>query len=172
MADDPMPASPPAGSAPQPIPPPPLTVKAQYVKDLSFENPRAPQNLMQQIAPEIQISINVNLQRLAETDYEVALTVTAEAKQGGEPLFTVELVYAGVLSIGPMPQEHMRPMLLIEGPRLLFPFARNIVAEVVRDGGFPPLYLQPVDFVELYRREIASQQQVRPATAPSTTTPQ
>ncbi len=150
---------------------PSLIIKAQYIKDLSFENPRAPQSLQSgQAPPEIQLSINVGLQRLAEADYEVALRMNAEAKLGADALFTVELLYAGVMGVGPIPQEHIRPLLLIEGPRLLFPFARNIIADAVRDGGFPPLFIQPVDFVELYRREIAAQQ-TRP-TAPSTTTPQ
>ena len=136
----------------------PLTIKAQYVKDLSFENPRAPQSLQTlQGPPAIQISVNVGAQHIQAQDYEVSLTINAEAKSNGQPLFVVELNYAGVFGIGPVPQEHMRPLLLIEGPRLLFPFARNIIADATREGGYPPLLMQPVDFVDLYRREIAQQ---------------
>jgi len=151
---------------------PALAVKAQYVKDLSFENPRAPQSLAQQISPEIRIAINVGLQPLSGNDYEVTLTINAEAKMAAEALFTVELVYAGVFAVGPIPTEHVRPVLLIEGPRLLFPFARNIIADSVRDGGFPPLFLQPVDFYELYRREVASQQARANPPPPSSPLPQ
>ena len=137
----------------------PITIRAQYVKDLSFENPRAPASIQSlQSPPSIEVTVNVGAQHLSEQDYEVTLTISASAKSESEPLFVVELTYAGVVTIGQVPQEHMRPLLLIEGPRLLFPFARNIVAEATREGGFPPLLLQPIDFVELYRREIAQQQ--------------
>lgn len=135
-----------------------LVVKAQYVKDLSFENPKAPHSFQtMQTQPAIQIGINVKAQHLGAQDYEVALVVNAEAKSGADTIFLVELNYAGVFGLASVPAEHMRPLLLIEGPRLLFPFARNIIAEATREGGFPPLLLQPVDFAELYRREIAQQ---------------
>lgn len=137
----------------------PLVIKAQYVKDLSFENPRGAANL-QAVAgqPAIEVSVNVGAQHIAGQDYEVTITISAEAKAGGERIFLVELTYGGVVGLGTVPLEHMRPLLLIEGPRLLFPFARNIIADATREGGFPPLLLQPIDFVELYRREIAQQQ--------------
>jgi preprotein translocase subunit SecB len=142
----------------------PITVKTQYVKDLSFENPKAPQSLQaMQATPSIQISVNVGAQHLAEQDYEVTIVINAEAKTGEETLFVVELTYAGVFGLGQVAPEHVRPLLLIEGPRLLFPFARNVVAHATREGGFPPLLIQPVDFVELYRREITQQGQGRPA---------
>ena len=102
--------------------------------------------------------MNVGAQHLVDQDYEVTLVISASAKMGSEPLFMVELTYGGVVTLGQVPQEHMRPLLLIEAPRLLFPFARNIVADATREGGFPPLLLQPIDFVELYRRELAQQQ--------------
>ena len=143
---------------------PPLVVKAQYVKDLSFENPRAPVSFQGlQSPPSIQVSVNVGAQRLADPDYEVVLTINAEAKTGNDALFLVELTYGGIVALGNVPPEHVRPLLLIEVPRLLFPFARNIIAEATREGGFPPLLIQPVDFVELYRREIAQQQIARQA---------
>jgi len=156
------------GSAPGPAQAPsqtpqagqiPIAVKSQYIKDLSFENPRAPASFQTlQSPPTIEVTVNVGAQHLAEQDYEVTLVISASAKTGSEPLFMVELTYGGVVTLGQVPQEHMRPLLLIEAPRLLFPFARNIVADATREGGFPPLLLQPIDFVELYRRELAQQQ--------------
>jgi preprotein translocase subunit SecB len=136
----------------------PLTIKAQYIKDLSFENPRAPQSFqVYQTPPSIQISVNVGAHHIQAQDYEVSIKINVDAKASDQPLFVVELDYAGVFTLGTVPQEHMRPLLLIEGPRLLFPFARNIIADATREGGYPPLFMQPVDFVELYRREIAQQ---------------
>lgn len=144
--------------------PPPLMIKAQYVKDLSFENPRAPVSFQGlQTPPSIQVSVNVGAQRLADSDYEVVLTINAEAKTGNDVLFLVELTYGGIVAIGNVPPEQIRPLLLIEVPRLLFPFARNVIAEATREGGFPPLLIQPVDFFERYRREIAQQQTARQA---------
>ena len=141
----------------------PLVVKAQYIKDLSFENPRAPASFQtMQGPPAIDVTVNVGAQHLREQDYEVTLVISVSAKMDNEPLFMVELNYCGIVTLGQVPAEHMRPLLLIEGPRLLFPFARNIVADATREGGFPPLLLQPIDFVELYRREVAQQQQTRP----------
>jgi len=135
-----------------------LTIKAQYVKDLSFENPRAPASFQPlQTPPGIEVSVNVAARHLGAQDYEVTLTINASAKSLGESVFVAELTYGGVVALGPVPQEHMRPLLLIEAPRLLFPFARNIIADATRDGGFPPLLLQPIDFVELYRRELSQQ---------------
>lgn len=144
--------------------PPPLMIKAQYVKDLSFENPRAPVSFQGlQSAPSIQVSVNVGAQRLADSDYEVVLTINAEAKTGDDVLFLVELAYGGIVAVGNVPPEQTRPLLLIEVPRLLFPFARNVIADATREGGFPPLLIQPVDFFERYRREIAQQQTARQA---------
>lgn len=141
----------------------PLIIRAQYVKDLSFENPRAPLGVPGfQGQPAIQISVNVGAQHLQNQDYEVVLVINAEAKADDQVLFVVELSYGGVFGLGSVPQEHIRPLLLIEGPRMLFPFARNIIAEATREGGYPPLLMQPVDFVELYRREIAQQQAQAP----------
>ncbi len=138
--------------------PPPFVIKAQYVKDLSFENPRAPTSLQGlQTPPSIQVSVKVSGQRLANADYEVMLTISAEAKTGDEALFLVELTYGGIVTLGNVAPEYVRPLLFIEAPRLLFPFARNVIADATREGGFPPLLIQPVDFMELYRREIAQQ---------------
>ena len=132
-----------------------LNTLAQYVKDYSLENPRAPMSLQgQQEQPEISISVNVNAQALGETEYEVSIKLEAEAKTKDDVLFNVELLYAGVFRITGVPAEHIHPVVLIECPRLLFPFARQIVAEGTRDGGFPPLMIDPVDFAALYRQRV------------------
>jgi preprotein translocase subunit SecB len=147
----------------QQIPPQPgaetaqrLVVNAQYIKDLSFENPRAPQSLQQQqAAPAVDINVDVNAQPLGGEAYEVVLTVNASAKVNNEALFILELVYGAVITVQNVPQEMMPPVLLVEAPRLLFPFARNIVAEATQNGGFPPLLINPIDFTELLRRNAA-----------------
>lgn len=134
---------------------PPITVHAQYIKDLSFENPRSPQSLMQNAQPQLSLDVKVRARNLEGRTYEVALVVEAEAKTGeDEPVFLLELVYGGVFSLGELPEEHVGPLLLIECPRLLFPFARAIVANTTREAGFPPLSIAPVDFVALYRQQI------------------
>lgn len=138
---------------------PSLNVLAQYIKDFSFENPNAPQSLRpRDKAPEIQININVNPTPLSETDFEVELKLEAAAKDGEEVLFNVELIYGGIFRIQGIPQEQMQPLVLIECPRLLFPFARNIVADATRNGSFPPLMIDPVDFAQLYQSRMAEQQ--------------
>ena len=146
------------GSPPEAAPPPQLNVLAQYTKDLSFENPNAPASLApQQQQPAINIQINVNANGVAENDYEVALSVEGKAESGGKVMFSFELIYAGVFRILNVPKENLHPLVMIECPRLLFPFAREIIATAVRDGGFPPLMLDPVDFVGLYRQNMERQ---------------
>ncbi len=139
---------------------PPLVVNGQYVKDLSFEVPGSPAiyGEMQGQAPNIPIHVDVNVAPLKDNAFEVTLHLRVEAHlQDKRPVFIVELAYAGVFSIN-APAEHVQPMLLIECPRLLFPFARNIVADMTREGGFPPLLIQPIDFVQLYRARVESAQ--------------
>ena len=139
-------------------PPPQLNVLAQYTKDLSFENPNAPASLgQQQQQPAINIQINVGANALAENDFEVVLSIEGKAETGGSVMFSFELAYAGVFRIQNVPKENLHPLVMIECPRLLFPFAREIIATSVRDGGFPPLMLDPVDFVSLYRQNMARQ---------------
>jgi len=138
---------------------PQLNVLAQYVKDLSFENPNAPRSLQQQQqAPSINIQINVNAKPLAESEYEVDLKIEGRAETPGLFLFSFDLLYAGVFRILNVPQENLHPVIMIECPRLLFPFARELIANAVRNGGFPPLMIDPVDFVSLYRQKLAEQQ--------------
>jgi preprotein translocase subunit SecB len=145
---------------------PQLNVLAQYVKDLSFENPNAPRSLQQQQSqPQINIQINVNAKPLVEKDYEVELKIEGRAEVPGLLLFSFELLYAGVFRIVNVPQESLHPVIMVECPRLLFPFARELVATAVRNGGFPPLMIDPVDFVSLYRQKLESQQPSAPPTA-------
>ena len=156
--------------APQAAPPqgaPKFSVLAQYTKDMSFENPNAPRTLgPQQTAPNINIQINVNARQLAPTDYEVTLMLEGGAGQGGDTIFKFELSYAGVFRVENFPSDQVQPVVMIEGPRILFPFARQIVADAVRGGSYPPLYIDPIDFHALYLQRLAAaggQQQVRPA---------
>lgn len=143
---------------------PQLNVVAQYVKDFSFENPNAPQSLgPSQEQPQIGIQINVTANPLSDTDIEVVLKLEGKAENKAGILFNFELEFAGVFRIRNVPQESLNAVVLIECPRLLFPFAREIVATSVRNGGFPPLLLDPVDFVSLYRQKMA---QIQPANAP------
>ena len=146
------------GTPPEAAPPPQLNVLAQYTKDLSFENPNAPASLApQQQQPAINIQINVNANNVGQDDYEVALSVEGKAENAGKVMFSFDLAYAGVFRIVNVPKENLHPLVMIECPRLLFPFAREIIATAVRDGGFPPLMLDPVDFVGLYRQNMERQ---------------
>ncbi len=146
------------GTPPTEAPPPQLNVLVQYTKDLSFENPNAPRSLgPQQQQPAINIQINVGANAVAESDYEVTLSIEGKAQIGDMVLFNFELAYAGVFRIQNVPADNLHPVVMIECPRLLFPFAREIIATSVRDGGFPPLLLDPVDFVGLYRQNLANQ---------------
>lgn len=161
----------PVGDATQQAQQASVRVLAQYVKDLSFENPRAPLSLQKKDAtPPINIGVNVTARALTEQDYEVTLRLDAKAADGEDINFQVELHYASVLRVTGLKPEHMQPFLLIEGPRLLFPFARQIMADAVRNGGFPPLMIDPIDFVTLYRRNLerARQQQAESGGAPAT----
>jgi preprotein translocase subunit SecB len=147
---------------------PQLNVLAQYIKDFSFENPNAPRSLSpSQNQPSINIQINVGVGQLAATDYEVSLKLEGKAESTDPTpilLFAFDLTYAGMFRIQNVPPEQVQPVVMIECPRLLFPFAREIIATSVRGGGFPPLLLDPVDFVALYQQRIAQMQQ-QPATA-------
>ena len=140
-----------SNSAPQ------LMVLAQYTKDLSFENPNAPGSLQQTTQPQINISVNVVTNPLSDTDIEVTLRLEGKAETAGSVMFNIELQYAGVFRIQNVAQEQIQPLVLIECPRLLFPFAREIIATSVRNGGFPPLMLDPIDFVALYQQRLAQQ---------------
>ena len=136
-----------------------LNVLAQYVKDLSFESPNAPNSLRgRDKAPTININVNVNANPLSEKEFDVHLTLNAKASSGNDVLFNVELIYGGVFRVDGFPPEHVLPILFIECPRLLFPFARQIIADATRNGGFPPLMLDPIDFAQMFQQKIAEDQ--------------
>lgn len=142
-------------------------VLGQYIKDLSFENPGAPRSLRPgDQTPKIDINVGVNAKRATDSDTEVELKLEVKATRGDDTLYIVELIYAGLFQIRNVPQEHVGPLLLVECPRLLFPFARQIVAEAIHQGGFPPLMINPIDFAALYRQRLARQQAAQP-TQPS-----
>ena len=139
---------------------PRLSILTQYVKDMSFENPRAPFGLQaNQGRPEIQIQVDVNARQIGDGQFEVSLELNCEAKTPEASVFLLELTYGGVFALANIPADSMQPLLLIECPRLLFPFARRIVSDATRDGGFPPLMIDPIDFVALYRRRLQASQE-------------
>ena len=145
--------------------PPRLAVLVQYSKDLSFENPNAPRTLgPQQQPPNISVQINVNARQIGQTDYEVTLLLEGGAGEGENTLFKFELNYAGVFRLENVPANQIQPAVMIECPRLLFPFARQIIAEAVRGGGFPPLYIDPIDFAALYQSRMSDIAQAGGAT--------
>ncbi|HEX9465164.1 MAG TPA: protein-export chaperone SecB [Alphaproteobacteria bacterium] len=132
------------------------TISTQYVKDFSFENPRAPMVFAQMAgkSPQVQVSVAVSGQQLSDSVYECILDIKAVAKNDEDVLFVAELSYAGVvLATGSIPMEHLKPLIMIEVPRQLFPFARAILSTATRDGGFMPLLLAPVDFEALHRQQ-------------------
>ncbi len=122
----------------------------QYVKDLSFENPNAPAVYQWQSQPRIDVQFNIASQNVGDDLYEVSLKVDVKAQADEGPAFQVELLYAGLFAIRNVPEEQMHPFLFAEAPRLLFPFARRVIADVIRDGGFPPLLIDPIDFGAMY----------------------
>jgi len=134
---------------------------SQYVKDLSFENPNAP-GIFQRAGstqPQIDVQFNIGANQVGDEVHEVLLKLEVRAESEGTVAFVVELTYAGLFALRNVPAEHIQPFLLGEGPRLLFPFARRVLADAVRDGGFQPLLLEPIDFNALYLQQAAQQQQ-------------
>ena len=152
---------------------PPLVVNIQFIKDLSFEVPGAPAIFTTlRTAPRVDINLDVQARRVAEGQevFEVTLQIRAEAHDpnaaaGESRVFLAELSYAGVFTLNGLPAETVEPVLLVECPRILFPFARNILADVTRDGGFPPVLVQPIDFLQLWQSRRNQQQGAAPATA-------
>ncbi|MFT6557920.1 protein-export chaperone SecB [Sneathiella sp.] len=130
---------------------PMLSIITQYIKDLSFENPNAPASLNPELpAPTVEIGVNVQATALTEENYEVELRIQATAKHGDETAFIVELVYGGMFLLRNFPSDSMEIMCMIECPRLIFPFARRVISDATRDGGFSPLQLDPIDFAGLF----------------------
>ena len=152
--NDGQPATPAAANAQ-----PNMVVIAQYVKDLSFENPGAPDALRaRQAQPNINIQVGVRSNAAGENEYEVELRLDARATNGQAVLFALELVYAGLFRLTNIPAQNLGPLVMIECPRLLFPFARQIISDASRNGGFPPLLVDPVDFAALYRQQLQNAQ--------------
>ena len=130
---------------------------SQYVKDLSFENPHAPGIFQSNEPPAIDVQFNIGSGQVGEDVHEVQLKIEAKAEINGQTAFIVDLTYAGLFGFRNVPADQVQPFLLGEGPRLLFPFARRVLADAVRDGGFPPLMLEPIDFGQLYLQQQAAQ---------------
>lgn len=147
--------------APQQSKAPQMRVLGQFIRDLSFENIMAQKGAPSDVQPDVQVQVNLDAKkRSTENQYETAikLNVTSKAKEGDAVLFALEIDYVGIFDIQDVPEEQMHPFLLIECPRMIFPFLRRIVSDITRDGGFPPLNLENIDFVSLYRNEIARRQ--------------
>jgi preprotein translocase subunit SecB len=161
----------PNGAAPTPAATPAAPkvtqrILAQYIRDLSFENVLARKGVTGEVAPEIAVQVSLDgKKRGADNQYEVTtkLTATSRTKAASEVLFVLEIEYVGVFQIEGVPEAQIHPYLLIECPRITFPFLRRIVSDVTRDGGFPPLNLEMIDFVALYRNELARRAQAQPA---------
>ena len=152
MSDEGTPATQPQAGAPGM---PNLQVVGQYIKDLSFENPGATSNINDR--PQIELAVDLNAARMAEADmYEVELKIRVDAKNDAKPLFLLEVAYAGIFRLSNVPDTATQQMiLLIQAPHMLFPFVRRIVSDVVRDGGMPPLMIEPIDFMQLYQARVA-----------------
>ncbi|MBB4286408.1 protein-export chaperone SecB [Roseospira goensis] len=143
--------------------PPPLIINAQYVRDLSFEVPHAPGIFTEmRTSPEISVNVDVQASPVDEQRkvFEVRLKLNAEGKVGDKSAFIAELEYGAAVTIN-APDEQVSPLLLIEAPRHMFPFARNILSDLTRDGGFPPVVLQPIDFIALFRQRVQAMQRAR-----------
>ena len=136
---------------------PQVGVISQYVKDLSFENPNAPAIYQSQDAPAIDVQFNIGASTLGDDVHEVVLKMDVTGRWGDQTGFVVDLSYAGLFGIRNVPDDQLQPFLLGEAPRILFPFARRVLADAVRDGGFQPLMLEPIDFHALYLSQVAQQ---------------
>ena len=138
-----------------------MNILAQYIRDMSFENILAQKGIQGEVNPDVSVQVNLDAKkRTAEHQFEVItkVQISSKVKESDQQLFLLELEYAGVFHIDGVPEDQMHPFLLIECPRMTFPFVRRIVSDVTRDGGFPPLNLENIDFVALYRNEIARRQ--------------
>ncbi|MDF7774672.1 protein-export chaperone SecB [Sphingomonas sp. AOB5] len=139
---------------------PAVGILSQYVKDFSFENPNAPAIYQNQTGPGVDIQFNIGSGQVGEEVYEVALKVEARCTMGDTVAYLVDLTYAGLFGLRNIPADQIDPFLMSEAPRILFPFARRVLADAVRDGGFPPLLLEPIDFHGLYLARLEQQGQL------------
>ena len=136
-----------------------VSILAQYIKDLSVENPSSPQVFQWQVQPQVDVQFNINVDKIADDVHEVTLKIEVSARSENGVHFVVDLSYAGLFGIRGAPEEALPPFLLIEAPRLIFPFARQIVAEAVSNAGFPPLLLDPIDFTQAYMAQLQAAEQ-------------
>ncbi|MBD8066479.1 protein-export chaperone SecB [Devosia sp. PTR5] len=144
------------GAPQQPGNPPSMNLVGQYIRDLSFENPNAPASLMGGASnPAFNVSISVGVKKQSDEVYAVELTLNAKANREETVLFNVELVYGGIFRLRNIPEAQLSGLLMIECPRLIFPFARQVLASITQQGGFPPLMMEPVDFAAIYRQNLA-----------------
>jgi preprotein translocase subunit SecB len=149
---------------------PQFTTLAQYIKDLSVENPSAPQVFQWQVQPSLDVQFHLNAEKVADDVHEIALRIEVTARSENGVHFAVDLTYAGVFGVRNVPEEALAPFLLIEAPRLIFPFARQVIAEAVTNTGFPPLLLDPIDFAAAYLAQLQVQQQPEQPEAEETPT--
>jgi preprotein translocase subunit SecB len=150
---------------------PQVSILAQYIKDLSVENPSAPQVFSWQVQPSLDVQFNIAVNPAAENVHEVMLKIEVSARSDNGVHFVIDLSYSGLFGLRNLPEEALQPFLLIEAPRLLFPFARQIIADAVGNTGFPPLLLDPIDFTAAYMAQLQAQQGQAGATAPETGAP-
>jgi len=149
-----------------------VSILAQYIKDLSVENPSSPQVFQWQIQPQVDVQFNIAVDKIADDVHEVTLKIEVSARSDNGVHFVIDLSYAGLFGIRNAPEEALPPFLLIEAPRLLFPFARQIVADAVSNTGFPPLLLDPIDFTQAYMAQLqAAEEQGGEQPAAGETTP-
>ena len=137
---------------------PSMNILAQFIRDMSFENILAQKGTEGEVSPDVDVQVNLDARKRSTLgQYEIInkLNVNSKSKENADPLFLLEVEYGGIFQIGGVPDEQMHPFLLIECPRMLFPFLRRIVSDITRDGGFPPLNLENIDFLQLYKREAA-----------------
>ncbi|HVH03221.1 MAG TPA: protein-export chaperone SecB [Amaricoccus sp.] len=146
------------GAAPTEAPAPRMQILTQYVRDLSFENIAAQKGVAADGKPDVRVVVNIDVQQKQADRFEVALKLKIDSKVAEAPVFILELDYAGLFLIQNVPQDQLMPLLMIECPRLIFPYVRRVVGDVTRDGGYPPLNLEQMDFLALYRQEIARRQ--------------
>ena len=146
-----------------------MNILNQFVRDMSFENVMAQKGASGEVQPDINVQVNLDARKRGDDVFEVILKLSIEskAKEGTDVLFLMELDYAGLFRINGVPEEQLHPFLLIECPRMLFPFVRRIVSDVTRDGGYPPLNLDTIDFVAIYRQELARRQAAAAEAAPA-----
>ena len=138
---------------------PQVSILAQYVKDLSVENPSAPQVYSWQVQPNLDVQFNLNVQGAGENVHEVSLKFDISARSDNGTHFVIDLTYGGLFAIQNVPQEALSPFLLVEAPRLLFPFARQVISEAASGMGFPPVMLDPIDFASAYMAQVEAAQQ-------------